>query len=128
MSLYLRSKSAYHFVRDNTPTPLPRPRRLRDRLAKLRHTEGIDPKSLLLLKEVMNSKKYKLKGHSMMDEIKLKNSLMWNSMNGVVTGLLKDELNVKDLMMGILGMSKKKTRQQTTNSICQSMEVSLYMR
>ena len=127
MSLYLRSKSAYHFVRDNTPTPLPHPRRLRDRLSKLRPIEGIDPKSLVLLKEVINSKKYKLKGHLMMDEIKLKNGLMWNSMNGIVTGFIKDELNVKDLMLYILGMSKKK-RQQTTNCICQSIEVSLYTR
>ena len=53
-------------------------------------------------------------GHVMMDEIKLKNGIMWNCMNGEVSGFIADELNAKDLMLDILGLSstnKKDNRQ-----------------
>ena len=44
-----------------------------------------------------------------MDEIKLKNGIMWNSINNAVTGFIEDELNLKDIMMDILGLSPEKT-------------------
>ena len=43
-----------------------------------------------------------------MDEIKLKHGIMWNCMNGAVTGFIADELNSKDLMLDILGISNTK--------------------
>ena len=44
----------------------------------------------------------KIKRHLMMDEIKLKNGIMWTCMNGEVTGFIADELNTKNLMLNIL--------------------------
>ena len=41
----------------------------------------------------------------MMDEIKLKNGIMWNCMKNVVIGFIHDELNMKDIMLDILGLS-----------------------
>ena len=107
MSLYLRIKSIYTLTRENNTTALPHPNTLKRKLLKLKPKEGIDPKSLYYLKELMKTRKDNIKGHLMMDEIKLKNGIMWNSMNGVVTGFIKDEMNMKDMMMDILGISTK---------------------
>ena len=35
---------------------------------------------------------------------------MWNCMNNVVTGFLHDELNTKDIMLDILGLSEMKSK------------------
>ena len=35
---------------------------------------------------------------------------MWNCMNNVATGFIHDELNIKDIMLDILGMSENKNK------------------
>ena len=74
----------------------------------LRPSPGVDPRSILFMKDG------KMRGYLMMDKIKLKNGIMWNSMNGAVTRFTADELNIKDSMLDILGLSnikKDDTRQ-----------------
>ena len=44
-----------------------------------------------------------------MDEIKLRNGILWNPSSNVVTGFVKEELNTNDMLQEILGMSKKDT-------------------
>ena len=44
-------------------------------------------------------------GYFMIDEIKLENITIWNSMNNIVTGFIEGESNMKDLMMNVLGLS-----------------------
>ena len=43
----------------------------------------------------------------MMDEIKLKNGIMWNCKNNEVTGFVKDQLNTSKMMEEILGLETK---------------------
>ena len=50
----------------------------------------------------------KIKGHLIMDKVKLKNRIMWYCMNGTVIGFIVDELNAKDSMLDILGLSNTK--------------------
>ena len=61
-----------------------------------------------LLIDLKQRTKGEIIGHLMMDEIKLKIEIMWNCMNNVVTGFIHDELNMKDIMLDILGLSTKK--------------------
>ena len=48
-----------------------------------------------------------------MNEIKLKNGVMWNNVNNIVTGFIEDELNLKDIVMDILQLSSKKNKDNT---------------
>ena len=48
-----------------------------------------------------------MSGHLLMDDIKLKNGIMWNSRNNAVTGFVKEELNKVHMMNEILGMESK---------------------
>ena len=97
-------------MRNQNAAMLPHENVLKRKLSLLKTKEGIDPKSILLLKYWKECKNVDMKGHLMMDEIKLKNGIMWNSMNGVVTGFISDDLNMKNLMTDILGLSKVKKR------------------
>ena len=50
-------------------------------------------------------------GHIMMDEIKLKNSIMWNWMNNEVTGFIKVELNTAKLFEHVFGLATKNVKE-----------------
>ena len=50
----------------------------------------------------------KIIGHLMLDEIKLKNGVMWNGKNNVVAGFILDQLNTKDIIKEVLGMNDNK--------------------
>ena len=57
---------------------------------------------MYILKDQMNKTSEHIKGHLMMDEIKLKNGIMWNCMNNEVTGFVEEDLKMKDLLNNIL--------------------------
>ena len=75
MSLYLKHKSAYSELRDANITSLPHPDTLKNILSGVRHISGMDPTSILFLKEIKSMTKGVVAGHLMMDEIKLKIAL-----------------------------------------------------
>ena len=45
----------------------------------------------------------------MMDEIKLKNGIMWNCMNNEVTGFVGEDLKTNELLENILGLKDVRT-------------------
>ena len=108
MCLFIKSKTAYTLLREQKLMSLPSPELLKIYITMLRPSPGIDPRSMLFMKDIVGRHKGKIKGHLMMDEIKLKNGIMWNCMNGAVTGFIADELNSKDLMLDILGITNTK--------------------
>ena len=105
MSLFLKSKSSYQLLRNEKLLSLPSAEVLKKKMSLLKSSPGLDIKSFLFMKDIVERHAGKIKGHLMMDEIKLKNGIMWNCMNGEVTGFIGDELNAKDLMLDILGLS-----------------------
>ena len=114
MSLFLKNKSMYKELRENKDMSLPSSVSLYKKQSLLKPSPGADPTSMLFIKDLKQRTQGKIQGHLMMDEIKLKNGIMWNCMNNTVTGFIGDELNTKDIMMDILGLSpaKKKSNQQ----------------
>ena len=44
----------------------------------------------------------------MMDEIKLKNGVLWNCSNNTVPGFVMEELNTTNMLQEILGMNDSK--------------------
>ena len=108
MCLFLKSKSSYELLRTEKVMSLPSSMTLKKKLSLLRPSPGLDMKSMFFMKDIIHRRAEKIKGHLMMDEIKLKNGIMWNCMNGEVTGFIADELNAKGLMIDILGLSANK--------------------
>ena len=115
----------YRELRDTNEMSLPNPRLLYKKQSPFKSSPGVDPNTMLFMKDLNNRTKGKVLGHLMMDEIKLKNGIIWNCMNNVVTGFIEDELNTKDIMMDILGLSSKKKKNKSANDgICKSVEIS----
>ena len=116
MSLFLKNKAMYKELRETNSMSLPSPDILYKKQSLLRPSPGVDPRTMQFIKDLKQRTKGKIKGHVMMDEIKLKNGIMWNCMNNVISGYIEEELNTKDIMMDILGLSptKKKSNQQMT--------------
>ena len=108
MSLYMKSKAAYSELRSCNLLPLPSKEVLKRHLSVVVPTEGIDPMSMLFMKDICEKKNQAIEGHLMMDEIKLKNGIMWNCMNNVCTGFIAEDLNTSDIMNNILGLNKDK--------------------
>ena len=106
LSIYTRTKSGYDDLKKHNVICLPSKRTLEKYLSDLRPKEGMDPKSLLLLQDLKSKlKTEKLVGHLMMDEIKLKNGILWNCQNNVVTGFVTEQLDTNNLMKEIIGMN-----------------------
>ena len=63
---------------------------------------------MLFMKDICKKSDIIVEGHVMMDEIKLKNGIMWNSMNNVCTGFVVEDLDTNQMMMNILGLNKEK--------------------
>ena len=110
MSLFLKNKSMYDELRDKKLMSLPSPRMLYKKQSILKPSPGVDPSSMEFMKDLRQRSTGSIIGHLMMDEIKLKNGIMWNCKNNEVTGFIHDELNMKDIMMDILGLSVKKNK------------------
>ena len=108
LALYSRSKTGYEELKDSGILPLPSSRTLERLTEPFKVNEGFDPKVnfLLDLKSDHNKCGGIVKGHLMMDEIKLKNGIMWNPNSNVVTGFVTDDLNTNNMLQEILGMKK----------------------
>ena len=65
------------------------------------------PNVMYILKDQLQNTKDIIRGHLMMDEIKLKNGIMWNCMNNEVTGFVEEDLKTNALLENILGLKKK---------------------
>ena len=77
-------------------------------------TEGYDPNVnfLLNLEQLKNGEP--IRGHLMMDEIKLKNGVLWNCNDNTVTGFDVEELNTSNMLQETLAVtdsSKKENKQ-----------------
>ena len=72
MSLYMRNKAAYSELRSCNIVPLPHQDKLKKHLSVFKPTEGIDPISMLFMKDICKKSDIIVEGHVMMDEIKLK--------------------------------------------------------
>ena len=53
---------------------------------------------MYILKDQLQNTKDIIRGHLMMDEIKLKNGIIWNCMNNEVTGLVEEYLKTNELL------------------------------
>ena len=91
--------------------PLPSASTLKKLTQPFKINEGFDPKVSYLfdVKNEISKHGGPVRGHLMMDEIKLKNGILWNPSYNVVTGFVKEELNTNDMLQEILGMNKKNT-------------------
>lgn len=69
---------------------------------------GYDPNVMYILKDQLHNLIDTIRGHLMMDKIKLKNGIMWNCMNNEITGFLEEDLNTNESLEYILGIAKKK--------------------
>ena len=63
---------------------------------------------MLFMKDICKKSDIIVEGHVMMDEIKLKNGIMWNNMNYVCTGFVVEDLDTNQMMINILGLNKEK--------------------
>ena len=104
----MKNKAIYKELRETNYMSLPSPDILYKKQPLLRPSPGVDPRTMHFIKDLKQRTKGKIKGHVMMDEIKLKNGIMWNCMNNVITGYIEEDLNTKDIMMDILGLSPTK--------------------
>ena len=102
----------YEEIRDSKGMSLPSRNILNEKQSIFKSSPGIDPNCMQFIKDLKQRTKGNIIGHLMMDEIKLKNGIMWNCMNNVVTGFIHDELNMKDIMLDIPGLSEKKNNVQ----------------
>ena len=98
----------YEEIRDSKGMSLPSSNILHGKKSIFKSSPGIDPNCMQFVKDLKQRTKGEIIGHLMINEIKLKNGIMWNCMNNVVTGFIHDELNMKDIMLDILGLSTKK--------------------
>ena len=108
MPLYLKNKTVYEKIRETKRRLLPSQKVLYDKQLVFKSSPGVDSNSMQFMKDLRKRRKDGIMRHLMMDEIKYKNDIMWNSMNNVVTGFIEDELNLKDIMIYTLGLSLKK--------------------
>ena len=108
LALYGRSKAGYNELKESGLLPIPSASTL-ERLSKpFKIKEGFDPNVYLLLDIKNEIKKHggSVKGHLMMDEIKLKNGILWNPKSNVVTGFVIEDLDTNAMLQEILGMGK----------------------
>ena len=104
ITVYSRSKKGYNDLKESMAINLPAGRTLEMYLKPLRFKDGPQPKSYAMLNELNKSNSDQIYGHLMMDEIKLKNGIMWNCKNNEVTGYIPDELDCKDMMKTLMGL------------------------
>ena len=104
LSLYNIGKSGYEELKDSGMISIPCPSTLKKLTELLRVKEGFDPKVnfLLDLKNEISKNGGPVRGHLLMDEIKLKNGILWNPSSNVVTGFVNEELNTNDMLQEIL--------------------------
>ena len=93
ISLYSRTKCGYDDLKKEMPVALPSSRNIEQCLEPLRFKDGPQPISLAMLHEFNQNTQGKILGHLMMDEIKLKNGIMWNCKNNSVTDYIPDQLD-----------------------------------
>ena len=108
MSVYLKSKSSYDTLRQSGIIQLPHPKVLQRLSQPFKVTEEYDPNVYFSLKNLNSKNKHVMKGHLMMDEIKLKNGILWNCNTNQVTGFVMESLNTNNMMQEILGLDLKK--------------------
>ncbi len=87
LAVYSRSKAGYEELKDSGLLPLPSASTLKRLTQPFKIKEGFDPKVgyLLNIKNEISKHGTPIRGHLMMDEIKLKNCIMRNCMNNVIT-------------------------------------------
>ena len=115
MAMYLRSKKTYDDVRESGLMQLPHPRTLVKLISPMKVKPGLDPNIYFSIKNLLKRTKTPVCGHLMMDEIKLKNGIVWNCMNNEVRGFVQEELNTNTMLENILGLNsggKKKPEKQ----------------
>ena len=89
---------------------LPSPNILYKKKSVLKPSPRVDPYSMQFMTNLHKRRMTVIMGHLMIDEIKLKNGIMWNCMNNIVTVYIDDEFKTKDIMMDILGLYPKKKK------------------
>ena len=67
MGLFLKSKSSYELLRQQNLMSLQCPDKLRKDISLLRPSPGLDPKSMLFVRDSVKRCDGKIKGHLMMD-------------------------------------------------------------
>ena len=95
LSIYSRSKSGYEELKQAMSIALPSARNIEHYLEPLRFKDGSQPIRLAMMYKLKENARGDIYGHLMMDEIKLKNDIMWNCKNNCVTGYIPDELDTK---------------------------------
>ena len=51
-------------------------------------------------------------GHLMMDEIKMKNGIIWYYINNEMAGFVEEDLNTKAMIKNILGLTRDKQKRE----------------
>ena len=69
MCLFLKSKSSYDLLRQQNLMSLPSSEEIKENIRMLRPSPGIDPRSMLFMKDTVERYDGKIIGHLMMDEI-----------------------------------------------------------
>lgn len=101
-AMHSRSASAYCEFNSLSPLFMPGARRLRGMKQVNKVTDSRDVKVYQLRASARGASRKSENGYLMCDEMKLKHSVLWNSMTGKAVGLADDMLDVKSVMKRIL--------------------------
>ena len=69
---------------------------LKKYVSMIMRVPAIDRTLMLYVKKSNNTQEY-VTGHLMMDEVRLKNSIIWNCMNNIVTIFVGEEIDTKGM-------------------------------
>ena len=108
LAMYMRSQGSYNDLRKSGAIKLPCANTVQKLTESFKVKEGYDPNVNFLLDLEKGQHGNTIKGHLMMDEIKLKNGVLWNCSNNTVTGFVMEELNTTNMLKEILGMNDYK--------------------
>ena len=108
LAMYMRSKGSYNDLRKSCAIKLPCANTVQNLTQSFKVREGFDRNVNFLLDLEKGKNGNTVKGHLMMDEIKLKNGVLWNCSNNTVTGFVMEELNTTNMLKEILGMNDSK--------------------
>ena len=105
LSLYLRNKNNCGHLRGTRLMNRPHPSTLKNITRHMKYLPGYDPNLYFTVKPAATSSGASMMGHIMVDEIKLKNGLIWNCINNEVIRFISNILNTTRMFENLLGLT-----------------------